>query len=206
MNKIFDFAGLKPSVITWSELYDLTFLATSARGADIAPLLKKTIERLEKRVKERIHFGNVDSPRVLITGSPIGGDATKVFRIIQEAGGMIVAIDNCTGMKTFTDLFEEDMNDPFAAISRRYLKIPCSCMSPNARRLGDLDKLIARFKPDAVIDVVLNACHAYNVESYKVGEHVRKNHSKRFLKLETDFSQGDVEQIRTRVESLIQSL
>ena len=79
-------------------------------------------------------------------------------------------------------------------------------MSPNTRRLTELDKLIARFKPDAVIDVVLNACHAYNVESHKVGKHVTEKHGLRYLKIETDYSQGDVEQIRTRVESLFQSL
>ncbi len=206
MKRIFDFAALKPPVITWSELYDLTFLATPARSSDIFPLLEETIKKLESRVNKGEHFGGSDSARVLITGSPIGGDANKVFRIIQEAGGMTVAIDNCTGMKTFTDLCEENTGDPIRALAERYLRIPCSCMTPNTRRLDELDKLIGRFKPDVVIDVVLNACHAYNVESYKVGEHVKGKHGLRYLKIETDYSQGDVEQIRTRVESVFQSL
>jgi len=206
MNIIFDFAAVKPSVISWSELYDLTFLATSARGSHIFPLLEETIKKLEKRVDDGIFFGKVDSPRVLITGCPVGGDATKVFRIIEEAGGVIVAVDNCTAMKTFMDVIEADTDDPFAAISRRYLKIPCSCMTPNTRRLTELDKMIGRFKPDMVVDVVLHACHSYNVESHKVKEHVKSKHGLSYLKIETDYSQGDVEQIRTRVESLFDSL
>jgi benzoyl-CoA reductase/2-hydroxyglutaryl-CoA dehydratase subunit BcrC/BadD/HgdB len=206
MNRIFDFAGLKPSVINWSELYDLTFLATPARGSDIFPLLEETIAKLEKRINEGVFFGKVDSPRVLITGCPVGGDATKVFRVIEEAGGVIVAVDNCTGMKLFMDHIEADTNDPFAAVARRYLKIPCSCMTPNARRLTELDKMIGRFKPDVIIDVILHACHSYNVESHKIREHVKNKHSLPYLKIETDYSQGDVEQIRTRVESLFDSL
>jgi benzoyl-CoA reductase/2-hydroxyglutaryl-CoA dehydratase subunit BcrC/BadD/HgdB len=39
------------------------------------------IEKLENRVKEGFYFGNHDSPRVLVTGCPIGGDATKIFNL-----------------------------------------------------------------------------------------------------------------------------
>ncbi len=79
-------------------------------------------------------------------------------------------------------------------------------MTPNARRLTELDKMIGRFKPDVIIDVIPHACHSYNVESHKIREHVKNKHSLPYLKIETDYSQGDVEQIRTRVESLFDSL
>jgi benzoyl-CoA reductase/2-hydroxyglutaryl-CoA dehydratase subunit BcrC/BadD/HgdB len=57
-----------------------------------------------------------------------------------------------------------------------------------------------------VIDVVLHACHSYNVESHKIKKHVTDKHQMPFLKIETDYSQGDVEQIRTRVEALLETL
>jgi len=77
-------------------------------------------------------------------------------------------------------------------------------MTPNNRRLAELDKMIERFKPDVVVDVVLHACHSYNIESYKVKEHVASKHKMPFLKIETDYSQSDVGQIRTRVEALLE--
>ncbi|MDD5169383.1 MAG: double-cubane-cluster-containing anaerobic reductase [Syntrophales bacterium] len=206
INQIFDFAGRKPTTISWQEIYDLTFLAQPAFGRDIVPLLIESVAKLEERVKEGLFFGKSDSPRVLITGCPVGGDAMKVFRVIEEAGGVIVGIDNCTGMKTFADLIEEDTADPLAALSRRYLKIPCSCMTPNTRRLTEMDKMIKRFQPDVIIDVVLQACHAYNVESHKVKGHVTTNHGLPYLKIETDYSPGDVEQIRTRVEAMFEMI
>ncbi len=206
MNRIFDFAKLQPPVINWSEMYDITWLAQPANFSDIAPLLEKTIQKLEKRAADGVVFGNADSPRVLVTGCPVGGDANKVFRIIEELGGNVVVIDSCTGMKPFMEKIAEDTADPYAAIAERYLKLPCSCMTPNTRRLQELDKIIERFKPDAIIEVVLHACHSYNVESHKIREHAKNKHNLQYLKIETDYSEGDIEQIRTRVEALFDSL
>jgi len=205
MNAIFDFAACKPPVINWKEIYDLTFLAVPAPTTDIDKLLQESLNKLEQRVKNGIYYGKKGSPRVLVTGCPVAGDATKVFNIIEQAGGVIVAIDNCTGMKGFMGEIEEDTGNPIAAISRRYLKIPCACMTPNLRRLAEMDKWIERFKPDAIIDVVLHACHGYNVESYKVMKHAKDKHIP-FLKIETDYSTTDVGQIRTRVEALFETL
>ncbi|MBT8340592.1 MAG: 2-hydroxyacyl-CoA dehydratase, partial [Desulfatitalea sp.] len=56
------------------------------------------------------------------------------------------------------------------------------------------------------VDVVLQACHAYNVESYKVGKHVEEAHGLPFLKVEIDYSDADIGQLRTRVEALFESI
>ncbi|MGD0232534.1 MAG: 2-hydroxyacyl-CoA dehydratase family protein, partial [Syntrophorhabdales bacterium] len=142
--------------------------------------------------------------RVMVTGCPIGGDSLKVLDIIEEAGGVIVALDSCSGMKPYAALIAEGTGDPVRAMAARYLLIPCSCMTPNTRRLSEIERLIQKFKPDAVIDVVLQACHSYNIESIKVGEAVRERHGLPFLKIVTDYSQSDVGQIRTRVEALLE--
>jgi benzoyl-CoA reductase/2-hydroxyglutaryl-CoA dehydratase subunit BcrC/BadD/HgdB len=54
--------------------------------------------------------------------------------------------------------------------------------------------------------VTLHACHSYNVESHKVSEHVKARHNPPFLKIETDYSEGDVRQIRTRVEAMFEMM
>jgi benzoyl-CoA reductase/2-hydroxyglutaryl-CoA dehydratase subunit BcrC/BadD/HgdB len=206
MNKIFDFAALTPTPVSWLELYDLTYLGQAATTKDMIALLNACVAKLEQRVADGVYHGEKDSPRVLVTGCPVGGDATKVFKIIEEAGGVVVALDSCTGMKAYSGMISENTSDPYAALSRRYLDLPCSCMTPNNRRLAELDKMIKRFKPDVVIDVVLHACHSYNVESHKIKKHVTNKHQKPFLKIETDYSQSDVEQIRTRVEALLETV
>ncbi|PKN18591.1 MAG: 2-hydroxyacyl-CoA dehydratase [Deltaproteobacteria bacterium HGW-Deltaproteobacteria-6] len=204
MNKIFDFAALTPTPVSWLEFYDLTYLGQASNTQDMLPLLKDCVARLEKRVADGIYHGEKNSPRVLVTGCPVGGDATKVFKIIEDAGGVIVVLDSCTGMKPYASLIAENTPDPYAALARRYLDLPCSCMTPNTRRLTELDRMIERFRPDVVVDVVLHACHSYNIESHKIKEHVTGKYKMPFLKIETDYSQSDAGQIRTRVEALLE--
>ena len=204
MNAIFEYAALDPPVIAWPELYDALFFAQGASGAEMAPVLDAMLEKLETRKCDGYAYGPKGAPRVLVTGCPVGGDSLKVLNIIEEAGGVIVALDSCSGMKPYADFIEEGTDDPVRAIAARYLKVPCSCMTPNMRRLTELDRIIVKFKPDAVIDLVLQACHGYNIESAKVGEHVQRTYALPFLKIVTDYSQNDVGQIRTRVEALLE--
>ncbi len=205
MRKVFDFAALRPPVVSWREIYDLTFLSQGLTGKEMEPLLSEAIRKLEERHAAGYVYGPDGAPRVLVTGCPVGGDAEKVFNIIEEAGGVIVALDACSGYKPFMTDIEEGAKDPVRALAERYLKIPCSCMTPNTRRLTEMTRLIDKFRPDAVIDVVLQACHSFNIESHRVGEHVQMNHGLPFLKIVTDYSQSDVGQIRTRVEALLES-
>lgn len=39
------------------------------------------------------------APRILITGCPMGGVTEKVARVVEEAGGVVVVYENCTGAK-----------------------------------------------------------------------------------------------------------
>jgi len=206
VKQMLDFAGLEDPVMGWAEMHDIIFYATPGRGKEINENLKKGLEVLASRMKNGYAHGQKGAPRLLITGCPVAGDSSKVFKIVEESGGVIVCIDSCTGFKPFAEMVAEGTGDPLNALAARYLKIPCACMTPNNRRLAELDKMIKKFKPDAVIDVVLQACHGYNVESFKVGSHVEKMHKLPFLKIVTDYSQGDVGQIKTRIEGLLESV
>ncbi len=204
MRGIFDYVATKPPVVGWQELYELLFIALSASGDEMERILDGATNRLEARVRSGYSHGKKGAPRVLATGCPVAGDSAKVFKIIEEAGGVLVALDACTGTKPYMTDIEENAADPVRAIAERYLKIPCACMTPNNLRLTELDKLIAKYKPDAVVDVVLHACHSYNIESFKLKEHVVSNHGLQYIKIETDYSQNDYGQISTRVEALLE--
>ncbi len=180
------------------------FSRTERSGSEMVPLFDSIINKLERRKKDGYVYGPSGAPRVMVTGCPVSGDASKVFHAIEEAGGVIVALDICSGMKPYMSLIEEGTGEPIRTLAAHYLQIPCSCMTPNDRRLVEMTKIIERFKPDAVVDVILQACHSYNIESFKVGEHIQEKHGLSFLKIVTDYSQSDVGQIRTRVEALLE--
>lgn len=206
MKKIYDYAAMHPPLISWEEMYDIGFLALPAMADDSIPIIKEMLIRLENRIAGSNYFGNKNSPRVLVSGCPIGGDALKIFKIIEECGGLVVVPDSCTGMKTFLGEIEEGTNDPIEAIAKRYLDIPCSCMTPNQKRLTAMSKMVEHFKPDVIIDFVLTACHSYNVESYRVGTYVTEKHGLPYLKIESDYSGNDIGQIKTKVEALFEMI
>jgi benzoyl-CoA reductase/2-hydroxyglutaryl-CoA dehydratase subunit BcrC/BadD/HgdB len=64
--------------------------------------------------------------------------------------------------------------------------------------------MIKQFKPDTVIDVVLHACHSYNIESSRVEKYVTEKHDLPFLKIVTDYSPEDVGQLKTRIGALLE--
>ena len=144
-------------------------------------------------------------PRILVTGSPSGGAALKVVRAIEDSGAVVVAFENCSGLKAMLQTDEENP-DVYDALARRYMSIGCSCMSPNPDRLAMLDRLIDDFKVDGVVDIVLQACHTYNVETAIVGKLVKEKKGIPYAVVETDYSQADVGQIKTRMAAFIEML
>lgn len=205
MNSFFSYAEHFPPLIGWREMQEVIGLDLVSSSEELRIMLDDIIVSLNERLNKGEFIGTTRSPRVLVGGCPVGGDALKIFNIIEEAGGVIVAMEACSGMKGYSIVIEEDTGDPVAALAEAYLKIPCSCMTPNKGRFDTLDELVQRFRPDVIVDVVLQACHSYNIESYRIREHVQNTHGLPFLKVETDFSVSDVETIRTRVEALLES-
>ena len=169
--------------------------------------LEETIDAVTDKIEKEYQEGkNVGKkPRILVTGSPSGGAALKVIRAIEENGGVVVCFENCTGMKPLAEVDEENP-DVYDALSRKYLSIGCSCMSPNKARMELLEKLIKDFKADAVVDLVLQACHTYNVETAMVKKLVKDKMGIPYTVVETDYSQADISQIQTRMAAFIEML
>ncbi|MHC4469583.1 MAG: 2-hydroxyacyl-CoA dehydratase, partial [Planctomycetota bacterium] len=64
---------------------------------------------------------------------------------------------------------------------------------------------VEEFRIDGVVDAIWLACHTYNVESVLVRQWARDK-GLPFLKVETDYSPSDTEQLRTRVESFLEMI
>jgi len=143
------------------------------------------------------------APRILLTGTPVGRGSEKVLRLLEDAGAVVVVLENCTGLKGVVGLVDENA-EPLEALAKRYLDTPCSCMSPNTGRFALIDDLARQFHPTGVVDLVWQACHTYSVESHDLGRHVNDTLDLPFLKIETDYTESDVEQLRTRVEAFLE--
>jgi benzoyl-CoA reductase/2-hydroxyglutaryl-CoA dehydratase subunit BcrC/BadD/HgdB len=79
-------------------------------------------------------------------------------------------------------------------------------MTPNTTRFEDINHLITEYNIDGVIDLTWQGCHAFNIESYRVGELVKRKHGLPFLHVVTDYSQSDIGQLRLRIEGFIEQI
>ena len=130
------------------------------------------------------------APRILVTGCPIGGGASKCVKAIEDNGGHVVVFENCSGAKSFDKLVDEDAPDIYRAIAERYLSIGCSVMTPNPNRLELLGRLIDEYRVDAVVEITLQACHTYNVETLGIKRFVNEAKGIPYMAVETDYSTG----------------
>jgi benzoyl-CoA reductase/2-hydroxyglutaryl-CoA dehydratase subunit BcrC/BadD/HgdB len=145
------------------------------------------------------------APRVLLTGCPVGKGSEKVLKLVEELGGAVVCQENCTSLKPL-DLIVDEQGDPLRALAERYLRTPCSCLTPNQGRLDLIDRLVRQYRVAAVVDLTWHCCHAYNIESTILREHLRQGSGLPLLHLETDYSEGDTGQLRTRIEAFLEML
>lgn len=144
-------------------------------------------------------------PRIILTGCPIGGVTEKVIKAIEDNGGVIVAYESCSGAKSFDENVDLEADDIYEALSRRYLNIGCSVMTPDTNRFKLMGELIDEFKADGVVEMTLQACHTYNVESKSIERFV-KSKGLPYMSVETDYSLADVGQLNTRIAAFIEML
>lgn len=173
---------------------------------DIEEATKQIRETTQRVIDEYDPEKYKGRKRILVTGSPIGVSMRKVVEAIENNGGVVVCYENCGGARSVDELVDEDNPDVYDALARRYINIPCSCMSPNPGRIKLMDRLLDEYKVDGVIEVVLQACHTFNVESYKIKKFVTEERNIPYMFMETDYSDADAGQVNTRIGAFIEML
>lgn len=204
LSSFYRLGQLNPPALSGSEILKVVYGATFKFDKNA---LIDELNALSEKVRSEYQQGKrlEDRPRILITGCPIGGAAEKVVRAIEENGGWVVGYENCTGAKA-TEMQVSGEGDVYDALTDKYLAIGCSCISPNTQRLNLLSQMIEEYQVDGVIDVILQACHTYAVESLAIKRHVRQQHDVPYMAIETDYSNSDIGQLNTRVSAFIEML
>ncbi|WP_028329869.1 double-cubane-cluster-containing anaerobic reductase [Brachyspira alvinipulli] len=206
IKELYELGKLNPSPIKGSEMHEA--LHSSNYKFDRLAYINE-IKELIKNLKEMHSQNNQkeynqNTPRILITGCPTGGLVDKVIKQIEEVGASVVCFESCLGSKNFEILVDEN-KDPIEAIAEKYLNIPCSVMSPNDDRMDIIKKYIEEYNVDGVVEVTLTSCHTYAIETEKVRRTV-ESMGKSYLNIETNYSNSDAPQLRTRLEAFVEML
>ena len=205
LKRLYEVMRHDPAPITGHDLFKVLY----GRGFkfDRKAIPAETDALVEKIEKEYAEGKMLEKkPRIVITGCPIGGATEKVIRAVEDNGGVVVAFENCSGAKSIDKLVDEENPDVYDALARRYLNIGCSVMTPNPNRLDLLGRLIDEYKADGVVEMTLQACHTYNVETLAIRRFVNEKKGIPYINVETDYSQADIGQLNTRIAAFIEML
>jgi len=170
--------------------------------------LNALCDELDERVKKGIGVGNPGAARLIVSGTPMALPNWKVPHIVETSGAVIVAEEMCTGLRYFENLVPEDgatVEEMAGDIAARYLDINCACFTPNQGRLDKIVQLAKDYGADGVIQCSLAFCDPYLVEANRV-EKTLKEHNIPLLNIETDYSQEDSGQLKTRIEAFLEML
>ena len=81
----------------------------------------------------------------------------------------------------------------------------CACFTPNTGRIDDLLRMVKEYKIDGVIDCSLKFCCLYDTEKYSVSRAL-KEAGIPVMGIETDYTDQDAQQLRTRIGAFIEML
>lgn len=165
-------------------------------------------DELEQRVARSEGVAAQGTPRIVVSGCPMAVPNWKLPAIIEQAGAVIVGEESCVGdrgTQVLTDDTGETLDALMDAIVDRYLQIDCAIFTPNPSRVAHVSRMVRDLDAQGVIHYGLLFCSPYQVEAGPV-ERQLESEGTPTLRIDTDYGQEDVGQIRTRVEAFIERL
>jgi len=165
-------------------------------------------DELEQRAADGVGVAPAESPRVLITGTPMSIPNWKVHTLVEQAGAVVVGEELCTGSRYYEQLVDESpdtLDGMLDAITDKYLDIDCACFTPNAARTDDVLRMARDLHADGIIHQALQFCAPYQIEATSL-ERAAKDAGYPVLRIDTDYSAEDLGQLSTRVEAFLEVL
>jgi predicted CoA-substrate-specific enzyme activase len=201
IHKISDLRKRNRPPLSGSDFLEITRAYRTIPAEEQYPVL----EDLYKRLSE-IPDDNVPRLRFMIAGGIMADGDRRVMDLLEKDCGVnIVCEDHCTGLSPFYyDTVETD--DPYRDLANAYLdQAPCARQAPLSRRIDFSGMLAQEYKVDAVVYYFLKFCPSF---SQTKSLFIRKYSELQMpsIELDTDFSQGDTGQIKTRLEAFVEVL
>ena len=147
--------------------------------------------------------------RIFLAGSPIFFPNFKLPQLLEEAGLWVTGDDLCSSERIFpvnlavSDPSEEGL---LCALAETYHQgCLCPVFGDNERRINNIHAALPSANFKGLIFHILKGCHPYDLESFQLEEQI-KEAGLRFLKVETDYTAEDSQNILTRLEAFGRTL
>ena len=170
--------------------------------------IQSLCDELEERIQAGVGSGDANAPRLLISGCPMAVPNWKLPAIIETSGAVIVAEESCVGERGTRNLVDNTsptLDGLMDALVDRYLQIDCAVFSPNSERLEHIREMARKYKADGVILYAIQFCAPYTIEAIGIEKQLEKEGIPA-IRIETDYSQQDVGQLKTRIQAFIERI
>ncbi|MCP4197539.1 MAG: 2-hydroxyacyl-CoA dehydratase [Proteobacteria bacterium] len=165
-------------------------------------------DELEDRIEKTQGVVEKGTPRIAISGCPMAVPNWKLPAIVEGTGAVIVGEESCTGERGAQNLVAAEGDTVESLIDNlvdRYFSIDCAVFTPNPGRTEHALQIAKNAKADGVIHYALQFCSPYQMEAPLLERKVEDG-GVPVLRIDTDYSQEDVEQLRTRVEAFVEQI
>ena len=206
--RFFDFRKADPPPVSGKDALLVSQIAYYDDPERFTTKVNVLCDELEKKVQKGMGVVKKGTPRIMISGTPFALPFWKLHHIVESSKAVVVCEESCVGTRYFTNKVDEGcptLEDKLKAIADRYLKINCSCFTPNEERIEEIARYVRDFKVDGVILFTLQFCLTYSIECIKVQEALKKLNVP-ILEIETDYGEQDVGQLQTRIEAFIEQI
>ncbi len=201
LEKVYELKNINPEVISGKDLSVLVRAAMIMERNDYLKILQNVIAELEKK------SGAAKAPgakRLVLAGGICS--QPDIYSVIEDAGGVVVGDDLCTGSRYFAGIINAE-GDPIAAIAERYVQrpvCPAKHMDKNARA-ENLIKIAKDGKAAGVIFLLLKFCdpHAFDYPDLK---EALARASIPSLLLEVEDQPQAQGQLKTRIEAFLETI
>lgn len=162
---------------------------------------------MKARLSQEHFISRPNQPRILVTGSPISFPNIKIPLLIEEMGGILAADETCMGERGLYDpvsVIDTSFDGMMRALASRYTK-PCTCpvFVDNSQRVYRIKQMIKEHRIQGVVYHVLRGCLVYDYE-YQIIEDELGKLDIPIIRVESDYNEEDVEQLRIRIEAFIE--
>ncbi|MGP1489137.1 MAG: double-cubane-cluster-containing anaerobic reductase [Peptoanaerobacter stomatis] len=209
LQRLNEFRKMENIPISGRDVLLITQIAFYDDPKRFAQMVNILCDELEQRKKDNFSVYEKGTKRILLTGTPLSIPNWKLHQIIETSGGAVVCEEMCTGIRYSEALVNEEktsMEKMIENLAQRYLgNINCACFTPNKSRIDDIIRLAKEYKADGVIDVNLKFCNIYDIEGYFV-EKALADAGIPCIGIETDYTDEDAEQLKTRIGAFIEML
>lgn len=200
IRELYRLRQLTPPLIKGSEMLELLLAGRWMPAEEYHKLLGEALAEVKQRSPE-----GPPRPRILVWGSIL--DDPALYRMIEEAGGEVVADDTCIGFR----LFEKDIpltNDPDEALKEHYFvdfQCPRTDRGPGKNRFDYLMDRAKEYNVDGVIGYIISFCDPHKFDYPDLRDYL-KAAGLPMLLIDDDYSFTPAGAIQTRLQAFMEML